>query len=156
MPSSSTQPAARNGYDSGGGGGFYNGGVYGLNSNVRTSTGSANYGGGGQSFSNLAIGGGLSTSYVGQATTGGFGGGGGGTAICGGGGGGYSGGGGAYAAAATAADGGGGGGSFINANVVSVVATSTGTYEGNATLNGITIDTIGFSTNIGYVRITRV
>ena len=145
-----------NGYDSGGGGGFYNGGVYGLNSNVRTSTGSANYGGGGQSFSNLAIGGGLSTSYVGQATTGGFGGGGGGTAICGGGGGGYSGGGGAYAAAATAADGGGGGGSFINANVVSVVATSTGTYEGNATLNGITIDTIGFSTNIGYVRITRV
>lgn len=149
--------ASSNGYDSGGGGGFYNGGVYGLGGNVRTSTGGANYGGGGQSFSNLAIGGGLSTSYAGQATTGGFGGGGGGTPICGGGGGGYSGGGGAWAGSAgTAADGGGGGGSYINANVVSVIATSTGTYEGNATLNGITIDTIGYSTNIGYVRITRV
>ena len=118
---------------------------------------SVDYGGGGQSFSNLAIGGGLSTSYAGQATTGGFGGGGGGTPICGGGGGGYSGGGGGWAGSAgTAADGGGGGGSYINANVVSVVSTSTGTYEGNATLNGITIDSIGFSTNIGYVRITRV
>lgn len=145
-----------NSYDSGGGGGFFNGGVYGLNSNVRTSTGGANYGGGGQSFSNLAIGGGLATSYAGQATTGGFGGGGGGTPICGGGGGGYSGGAGAWANAGTAADGGGGGGSFINANVVSVVATSTGTYEGNATFNGISISTVGFSTNIGYVRITRV
>lgn len=57
---------------------------------------------------------------------------------------------------ATAADGGGGGGSYIDANVVSVVATSTGTYEGNATFNGISISTIGWSTNIGYVRITRV
>lgn len=149
-----------NTYDSGGGGGFFNGGVYGLNSNVRTSTGSANYGGGGQSFSNLAIGGGVATSYgppaALQASHGGFGGGGGGTPICGGGGGGYSGGGGAWANTATAADGGGGGGSYIDANVVSVVATSTGTYEGNATLNGITIGTVGFSTNIGYVRITRV
>lgn len=149
-----------NGYDAGAGGGLFNGGVYGLNSNVRTSTGGANYGGGGQAFANLAIGGGTATSYgppaATQASHGGFGGGGGGTPIAGGGGGGYSGGGGSWANAATAADGGGGGGSYIDANVVSVVATSTGTYNGNATFNGISISTVGYSTNIGYVRITRV
>ena len=149
-------PVSQNIYDSGGGGGFYLGGVNGAGANVRTNATNGSTGGGGQAFANLAVGGVLSSSYAGQATTGGFGGGGGGTPICGGGGGGYSGGGGAYAAASTAADGGGGGGSFINANVISVVATSTGTYEGNATFNGISITSIGYSTNIGYVRITRV
>jgi hypothetical protein len=145
-----------NGFDSGGGGGLFNNGVNGVGGNTRTNATNGQTGGGGQGFANLAIGGVLSSTYVGQSTTGGFGGGGGGTPICGGGGGGYSGGGGAWANATTAADGGGGGGSFINANVVSVVATSTGTYEGNATFNGISISTVGFSTNIGYVRITRV
>jgi hypothetical protein len=150
-----------NSYDSGGGGGFFNGGVNGTGGNVRTNTATANAGGGGQAFANLAIGGKVATQYgpptAFQASHGGFGGGGGGTPIAGGGGGGYSGGGGAWSGSvATASDGGGGGGSYIDANVISVVATVDGLYNGNATFNGITITNIGQNANIGYVRITRV
>ena len=145
-----------NTYDSGGGGGLFNNGVNGVGGNIRINATNGSTGGGGQGFANLAIGGVLASTYVNQATTGGFGGGGGGTPICGGGGGGYSGGGGAWAAVATASDGGGGGGSYIDANVVSVVSTVDGLYNNNATLNGITITSIGQNANIGYVRITRV
>ena len=147
-----------NTYDSGGGGGFYANGVNGAGGNVRTNATNGSTGGGGQAFATFALGGVLASSYAGQATTGGFGGGGGGTPICGGGGGGYSGGGGGWVAppTGTAADGGGGGGSYIDANVISVVATVDGLYNGNATYNGISITNIGQNANIGYVRITRI
>ena len=145
-----------NPYDGGGGGGFYSNGVNGAGGNIRTNATNGSTGGGGQAFATFAIGGVLSSGYAAQASTGGFGGGGGGTPICGGGGGGYSGGGGSWAPAATAADGGGGGGSYIDANVISVVATVDGLYNGNATYNGISITNIGQNANIGYVRITRV
>ena len=152
--------ASSNSYDSGGGGGYLLAGVYGLDSNVRLNTPSANYGAGGQSFANLALGGLASTTYGPpggtQASHGGFGGGGGGSPICGGGGGGYSGGGGSWSSAATAADGGGGGGSYIDGNAT-VVATSNGNYNAASTFGGQSITNIGsFNANAGYVRVTKI
>jgi hypothetical protein len=145
-----------NSYDSGGGGGYLLGGVNGTGANARTNITNTNSGGGGQAFANLAIGGVAASSYIPQATPGGFGGGGGGTPIAGGGGGGYSGGGGAWSSAATSSDGGGGGGSFINANAT-VVATSDGNYNAASTFGGQSITSIGsFNANAGYVRITRI
>lgn len=145
-----------NTYDSGGGGGYLLGGVNGLGGNVRTNATNNNTGGGGQAFANLAIGGVASTSYIPQASPGGFGGGGGGTPIAGGGGGGYSGGGGAWAPVNTAADGGGGGGSYIISTATGV-ATSDGNYNAASTFGGQSITNIGaFNANAGYVRITRI
>jgi hypothetical protein len=145
-----------NSYDSGGGGGFYSNGVNGVGGNVRTNATNGSTGGGGQSFRANLIGGVAASTYIGQASVGGFGGGGGGTPICGGGGGGFSGGGGAYAPVATAADGGGGGGSYIDANAT-VVATSDGFYNTSATFGSASITNIGtFNGNAGYVKITKL
>lgn len=143
-----------NGYDAGGGGGFFANGVAGTGGNSRTVSGGTNTGGGGAAFRFGANGGGASTSYTVGATAGGFGGGGGAGPITGGGGGGYSGGGGTYGATGTTQDAGGGGGSYIDSNATSV-GTSDGQYNNSSTLNG-NISTLGFNLGNGYITITRV
>ena len=71
-----------------------------------------------------------------------------------GGGGGYSGGGGARAFTANHA--GGGGGSFIT-STASTVGTSTGTFDGASTFNGVNITNIGaYNTGEGSVVVTLV
>lgn len=145
-----------NGYDSGGGGGFYSNGVNGAGGNVRTNATNGSTGGGGQSWSANLIGGLVASSYSTQGSAGGFGGGGGGSPIAGGGGGGYSGGGGSYAPGTPTSDGGGGGGSYIDPTATTV-ATSNGLYNGAATFGGASITNIGsFNSNAGYIKITFV
>jgi hypothetical protein len=146
-----------NGYDGGGGGGFYTNGVNGTGGNVRTNTTNAATGGGGQGWFGNLIGGVLATTYPPPGTsTGGFGGGGGAGPITGGAGGGYSGGGGGYSNAATSIDMAGGGGSWIASNAVSV-ATSDGQYDRSSTFNGSSITNLAtVNAGPGYVTITKV
>jgi hypothetical protein len=148
---------SQNGYDSGGGGGFYANGVNGIGGNVRTNTTNGATGGGGQSwFSNL-IGGIVASTYPPPATSaGGFGGGGGPGPITGGAGGGYSGGGGGFSTSSTQTDSGGGGGSWIASNATSV-ATSDGFYNLSSTFNTVAITNLSTVNNAaGYVRITKL
>jgi hypothetical protein len=148
-----------NGYDGGGGGGFYSNGVVGSGANVRTNfagTTSGAYGGGGQSFLANLIGGVVTSSYTSYDTSGGFGGGGGAGAISGGGGGGYSGGGGGYGASSPVPDSGGGGGSFVIASAHNV-ATTDGNYNGSNSFSGASITNLGaYNLGPGYVTITKV
>ena len=148
-----------NGYDAGGGGGFYVPGAYGgTPANTRPgSTTTGSQGQGGWHFLANLVGGVSSTTYPPPTTSaGGFGGGGGAGPITGGGGGGYSGGAGSYGASATLIDQGGGGGSWIAANATSV-ATSDGQYERSSTFNGASITNLGTLNNgPGYVTITKI
>jgi hypothetical protein len=148
-----------NGYDGGGGGGFYSNGVVGSGANVRTNfsgTSSGNFGGGGQSFLANLIGGVVTSSYNTYDTSGGFGGGGGPGALSGGGGGGYSGGGGGFGTTSPVVDSGGGGGSFIIASASSV-ATTDGNYNGSNSFSGASITNLGaYNLGPGYVTITKV
>ncbi len=149
-----------NTYDAGAGGGFTGNGVFFTgatwSSNTRITPGS-NYGGGGNSFQNGAVGGVYSTGYAPPSTSwGGFGGGGGAGPITGGGGGGYSGGGGAFSFGNPSIDSGGGGGSYIDSNATSV-ATSDGLFDNNNTFNGASITNLGFYNNTaGYISIVRL
>lgn len=141
-----------NQYDGGGGGGFLGNGFNGGGSIANTTSGL--YGGGGLSYANNLTGGILATSYINQATSGGFGGGGGGTPICGGGGGGYSGGAGTSANTGTQTEGGGGGGSYIISTATNV-ATSNGTFEKLSTFNGNSITNLNsYNSGGGYIIIT--
>jgi len=104
---------------------------------------------------------GASSTQASPNRIGGFGGGGsahGNCCVSGGGGGGYSGGasGGSYCFA------GGGGGSFI-ITTANNIATSTGTYNGSSTFNGVNISNLGYSSGgtgpfgePGYVTITKL
>lgn len=150
-----------NGYDSGAGGGFSGNGSFWTNlntwsSNTRVSV-NTQFGGGGNSFQNGAVGGVYSTTYAPPSTSwGGFGGGGGPGPITGAGGGGYSGGGGSYSGVATAVDSGGGGGSYIDSNASSV-ATSDGQFDNAGTFNGASITNLGFYNNTaGYISIVKL
>lgn len=148
-----------NGFDSGGGGGFFGNGISrsttGWTSNVYL-VNSTN-GGGGNSIQFGANGGIYSPSYIPPSTShGGFGCGGGAGPITGGGGGGYSGGGGAFGGSATTIDSGGGGGSFIDGNAISV-ATSDGLYDISSTFNGASITNLGnYNNAAGYINIVKV
>lgn len=149
-----------NGYDGGGGGGFYVPGAYGgPPANTRPgSTATASYGQGGWHFLANLVGGARTTQYSTQVSDGGFGGGGGPGPITGAGGGGYSGGGGAYGNSGTVVDSGGGGGSYIIAGATNV-ATSDGNYNGSNSFSGAGITNLGtgsYNTGPGYVTITKV
>jgi hypothetical protein len=144
-----------NQYDGGGGGGFLGNGFNGDGSITKPFT-NASHGGGGLSFLSGSTGGNFGTSYINQATLGGFGGGGGGSPIAGGGGGGYSGGAGTYRNLTTAADGAGGGGSFVGVGVTAL-ATSNGLYENLSDFSGSAITNLNsFNSGSGYIRITRL
>jgi hypothetical protein len=148
-----------NGYDGGGGGGFYSNGVVGSGSNVRTNfsgTASGAYGGGGQSFFANLLGGVVTSSYSTYNSPGGWGGGGGPGALGAGGGGGYSGGSGSFGPSSTTVDNGGGGGSYIIAGATSV-ATTDGNYNGSNSFSGASITNLNsYNTGPGYVTITKV
>jgi hypothetical protein len=145
-----------NGYDAGGGGGFYSNGVVGTGGNVRSTTAGTGTGGGGAGFLFGANGGQPATSYLSGESSGGFGGGGGPGPITGGGGGGYSGGAGTYTVTGTAIDSGGGGGSWVASNAITI-ATHNGTFNGSNTYNGLSVTTIGnLNAGPGYVTITRI
>jgi hypothetical protein len=149
-----------NGYDSGGGGGYYGNGRSwnGTTWTFNTVSGSSGFGGAGGSFANGAIGGTFSSATYPPPSTssGGFGGGSGSGPIVGGAGGGWSGGGGGFALAGTAVDSGGGGGSYIDSNAISV-STSDGQYDLSGTFNGASITNLGTYNNAaGYISIVKI
>lgn len=148
-----------NGYDSGGGGGYYgNGRQWNGVAWTYNTTGTGGFGGGGASFANGAVGGAYSSAtYPPPATSsGGFGGGSGSGPIVGGAGGGWSGGGGGTSGANPGIDSGGGGGSYISSEATSV-ATSDGQFDLDSTFNGSAITNLGFYNNTaGYISIVKL